>query len=110
VCSSATAPAVAAEVKPGSTVVVAGDGAVGLCGVIVAREVGAARVIAMSRHTSRQQLAIGFGARPPASSPSAERVTKREAEEAEARRLAAERRKKERENKAKGQLTRSRPT
>ncbi|MCG0286841.1 zinc-dependent alcohol dehydrogenase family protein [Streptomyces sp. PSAA01] len=54
--------AVAAEVKPGSTVVVVGDGAVGLSGVIAARELGAERIIAMSRHASRQRLATGFGA------------------------------------------------
>ena len=54
--------AVAAEVKPGSTVVVVGDGAVGLSGVVAARELGAERVIAMSRHASRQQLASEFGA------------------------------------------------
>ncbi|MFI5674903.1 zinc-dependent alcohol dehydrogenase family protein [Streptomyces cellulosae] len=54
--------ALAAEVKPGSTAVVVGDGAVGLCGVIAARELGAERIIAMSRHTSRQNLALAFGA------------------------------------------------
>jgi len=54
--------AVAAEVKPGSTVAVVGDGAVGLSGVIAARELGAGRIIAMSRHTSRQKLATEFGA------------------------------------------------
>jgi threonine dehydrogenase-like Zn-dependent dehydrogenase len=54
--------AVAAEVKPGSTAVVVGDGAVGLSGVIAARELGAERIIAMSRHPSRQQLATEFGA------------------------------------------------
>jgi threonine dehydrogenase-like Zn-dependent dehydrogenase len=54
--------AVAAEAKPGSTVVVVGDGAVGLCGVIAARELGAGRIIAMSRHASRQKLATEFGA------------------------------------------------
>ncbi|MEU5045932.1 zinc-dependent alcohol dehydrogenase family protein [Streptomyces griseorubiginosus] len=54
--------AVAAEVKPGSTAVVVGDGAVGLCGVIAARELGAERIIAMSRHASRQKLALEFGA------------------------------------------------
>ena len=54
--------AVAAEVKPGSTVVVVGDGAVGLSGVIAARELGAERIIAMSRHASRQRLAVDFGA------------------------------------------------
>jgi threonine dehydrogenase-like Zn-dependent dehydrogenase len=54
--------AVAAEVKPGSTAVVVGDGAVGLSGVIAARELGAGRIIAMSRHASRQKLAREFGA------------------------------------------------
>jgi threonine dehydrogenase-like Zn-dependent dehydrogenase len=54
--------AVAAEVTPGSTAVVVGDGAVGLCGVIAAKELGAERIIAMSRHASRQQLARQFGA------------------------------------------------
>ena len=54
--------AVAAEVKPSSTVVVVGDGAVGLSGVIAARELGAERIIAMSRHASRQRLATDFGA------------------------------------------------
>ncbi|MFF0090256.1 zinc-dependent alcohol dehydrogenase family protein [Streptomyces canus] len=54
--------ALAAEVKPGSTAVVVGDGAVGLCGVIAAKELGAERIIAMSRHDSRQKLALEFGA------------------------------------------------
>jgi len=54
--------ALAAEVKPGSTAVVVGDGAVGLCGVIAAKERGAERIIAMSRHESRQKLALEFGA------------------------------------------------
>ncbi|MFI2279624.1 zinc-dependent alcohol dehydrogenase family protein [Nocardia beijingensis] len=54
--------AIAAEVRAGSTVVVVGDGAVGLCGVIAARELGAERIIAMSRHTDRQKLATTFGA------------------------------------------------
>ena len=54
--------AVAAEVRPGSTVVVVGDGAVGLSGVLAARELGAERIIAMSRHASRQRLATDFGA------------------------------------------------
>jgi threonine dehydrogenase-like Zn-dependent dehydrogenase len=54
--------ALAAEVEPGDTVVVVGDGAVGLCGVIAARELGAERIIAMSRHASRQKLALEFGA------------------------------------------------
>jgi threonine dehydrogenase-like Zn-dependent dehydrogenase len=52
----------AAEVRPGSTAVVVGDGAVGLCGVIAAKELGAERIIAMSRHESRQNLAVEFGA------------------------------------------------
>ncbi|MEE6168983.1 MULTISPECIES: zinc-dependent alcohol dehydrogenase family protein [unclassified Mycolicibacterium] len=52
----------AARVAPGMTVAVVGDGAVGLCGVIAARQLGAERVIAMSRHTPRQQLALAFGA------------------------------------------------
>ena len=54
--------AVAAEVTPGSTVAVVGDGAVGLCGVIAARELGAGRIIVMSRHEPRQKLALEFGA------------------------------------------------
>ncbi|WP_030464633.1 zinc-dependent alcohol dehydrogenase family protein [Kitasatospora sp. NRRL B-11411] len=52
----------AAQVRPGSTAVVVGDGAVGLCAVIAARELGAERVIAVSRHESRQKLALAFGA------------------------------------------------
>ncbi|MGK8488370.1 zinc-dependent alcohol dehydrogenase family protein [Nocardia asiatica] len=54
--------AVAAEVRPWSTAVVVGDGAVGLCGVLAARELGAERIIAMSRHADRQKLATAFGA------------------------------------------------
>jgi threonine dehydrogenase-like Zn-dependent dehydrogenase len=54
--------AVAAEVRPGGTAVIVGDGAVGLCGVIAAKELGAERIIAMSRHESRQKLALDFGA------------------------------------------------
>ncbi len=54
--------AVAADVKPGSTVAVVGDGAVGLLGVLAARELGAERIIAMSRHADRQELARQFGA------------------------------------------------
>ncbi len=45
----------AANVKPGSTVAVVGDGAVGLLGVLSAKHMGAERVIAMSRHESRQR-------------------------------------------------------
>ncbi|MBV9689583.1 MAG: zinc-dependent alcohol dehydrogenase family protein [Ktedonobacteraceae bacterium] len=52
----------AANVKPGSTVVVIGDGAVGLLGVLSARQMGAERIIAMSRNAPRQQLARAFGA------------------------------------------------
>ncbi|GAA2046686.1 zinc-dependent alcohol dehydrogenase family protein [Streptomyces cheonanensis] len=52
----------AAEVRPGSTAVVVGDGAVGLCAVIAAKELGAERIIAMSRHESRQRLARAYGA------------------------------------------------
>src|SRR5205823_1426799 len=52
----------AANVKPGATVVVVGDGAVGLLGVLSARQMGAERIIAMSRHESRQRLAREFGA------------------------------------------------
>src|SRR6266403_3482199 len=54
--------AVAANVKPGATVVVVGDGAVGLLGVLSAAQMGAERIIAMSRHASRQKLAREFGA------------------------------------------------
>jgi threonine dehydrogenase-like Zn-dependent dehydrogenase len=54
--------AVAAEAGPGRTVAVVGDGAVGLLGVLAARQLGAERVIAMSRHEPRQKLALEFGA------------------------------------------------
>jgi threonine dehydrogenase-like Zn-dependent dehydrogenase len=54
--------AVAAEVRRGSTVAVVGDGAVGLLGVMSAKELGAERVIAFSRHADRQKLALDFGA------------------------------------------------
>jgi threonine dehydrogenase-like Zn-dependent dehydrogenase len=52
----------AANVRPGATVVVVGDGAVGLLGVLSAKQMGAERIIAMSRHEKRQQLAREFGA------------------------------------------------
>lgn len=52
----------AARVQPGCTAVVVGDGAVGLMGVLAARQMGAERIIAMSRHKSRQDLALEFGA------------------------------------------------
>jgi threonine dehydrogenase-like Zn-dependent dehydrogenase len=52
----------AANVKPGATVAVVGDGAVGLLGILSAKLFGAERIIAMSRHASRQKLAREFGA------------------------------------------------
>jgi threonine dehydrogenase-like Zn-dependent dehydrogenase len=52
----------AANVKPGKTVAVVGDGAVGLLGVLSAKQMGAERIVAMSRHEARQQLAREFGA------------------------------------------------
>jgi threonine dehydrogenase-like Zn-dependent dehydrogenase len=54
--------AVAAEAGPGKTVAVVGDGAVGLLGVLAAKQLGAERIIAMSRHADRQALARRFGA------------------------------------------------
>lgn len=54
--------AVAAQVRKGGTAVVVGDGAVGLMGVLAAKELGAERIIAMSRHATRQSLARAFGA------------------------------------------------
>ena len=52
----------AAAVQPGKTVAVVGDGAVGLLGVLSARQMGAERIIMMSRHEARQKLAREFGA------------------------------------------------
>lgn len=52
----------AANVRRGSTVAVVGDGAVGLLGVLSAKQMGAARIIVMSRHEARQALARDFGA------------------------------------------------
>jgi threonine dehydrogenase-like Zn-dependent dehydrogenase len=52
----------AANVKPGKTALVVGDGAVGLLAVLSARQMGAERIIAMSRHPARQKLAREFGA------------------------------------------------
>jgi threonine dehydrogenase-like Zn-dependent dehydrogenase len=52
----------AANVKPGSTAVIVGDGAVGLLGALSAKQMGADRIIAMSRQASRQKLAREFGA------------------------------------------------
>src|SRR5207248_1055087 len=54
--------AVAADVRPGRTVAVVGDGAVGLLGVMAAKQLGAERIIVMSRHEPRQKLALEFGA------------------------------------------------
>ena len=54
--------AVSAGVKSGDVVAVVGDGAVGLCGIIAARRLGAARIIALSRNPARQELARSFGA------------------------------------------------
>jgi threonine dehydrogenase-like Zn-dependent dehydrogenase len=54
--------AVAAEVGPGKTVAVVGDGAVGLLGVLAAKQLGAERIIAFSRHADRRALAREFGA------------------------------------------------
>ena len=54
--------AVSGNVTPGSTVAVVGDGAVGLCAVIAAKRLGAARIIALSRNPARQALAREFGA------------------------------------------------
>jgi threonine dehydrogenase-like Zn-dependent dehydrogenase len=54
--------AVAAEAGPGKTVAVVGDGAVGLLGILAAAQLGAERIIAMSRHADRQALARRFGA------------------------------------------------
>lgn len=52
----------AARVSPGCTAVVVGDGAVGLMGVLSAKQLGASRIIAMSRHKQRQDLALEYGA------------------------------------------------
>jgi threonine dehydrogenase-like Zn-dependent dehydrogenase len=54
--------AVAAEAGPGKTVAVVGDGAVGLMAVLAAKQLGAERIIAMSRHPERQKLARYYGA------------------------------------------------
>ncbi|MBB5121238.1 IMP dehydrogenase [Streptomyces eurocidicus] len=62
VASTGWYAAVAAGAGPGATVAVVGDGAVGLCGVIAARWLGAERIITMSRHASRRKLALELGA------------------------------------------------
>jgi hypothetical protein len=69
--------AVAARVAAGSTVAVIGDGAVGLCGVLAAHRLGAARIIVSSRHEDRWKLAESFGA--------TDRLTTRDPAEAEER-------------------------
>ena len=66
--------AVAAEAGPGKTVAVVGDGAVGLLGILAAREFGAERIIAMSRHADRQALARS-SARPTSSKNAATRAS-----------------------------------
>ncbi|MBN8954347.1 MULTISPECIES: zinc-dependent alcohol dehydrogenase family protein [unclassified Rhizobium] len=52
----------AARITSGCTAVVVGDGAVGLMGVLSAKQMGAGRIIAMSRHKQRQELALEYGA------------------------------------------------
>ena len=54
--------ALTARVRPGGTVAVVGDGAVGLCGVIAAKRLGAEQIVIMGRHTDRIALAREFGA------------------------------------------------
>lgn len=54
--------AVSAGVTEGSTVAVVGDGAVGLCAILASKRLGASRIVAMSRHADRQQIATEFGA------------------------------------------------
>ncbi len=54
--------ALAARVEPGKTVAVVGDGAVGLCGVLAARRLGAERIFILGRHPARTALATEFGA------------------------------------------------
>ena len=66
----------AARVRPGSTVAVVGDGAVGLMGVLAAKQMGAGRIIAMSRHKARQELALDYGATDIVSERGAEGVTR----------------------------------
>lgn len=54
--------ALGAGARPGATVAVVGDGAVGLCGVLTAKRLGAERIIALGRHTDRTDIALRFGA------------------------------------------------
>ncbi|MGD9695780.1 MAG: zinc-dependent alcohol dehydrogenase family protein [Thermoleophilia bacterium] len=62
VCGTGHHAAVSAGVGPGSTAVVVGDGAVGLCGVLAASRLGAERIIVMGRHDRRLDIARRFGA------------------------------------------------
>ena len=71
--------AVAARVQQGDTVVVVGDGAVGLSGVLAASRMGAERVVAMSRHASRQADRPASSAPPTSSTSAARRVRRRSA-------------------------------
>ncbi len=66
----------AARAQPGSTVVVVGDGAVGLMAVLSAKQMGAERIIAMSRHKTRQDLALEYGATDMISEPGDEGVAR----------------------------------
>lgn len=54
--------AIEAGVKEGTTVAVVGDGAVGLCGVLAAKRLGAERIISLGRHEARARIATAFGA------------------------------------------------
>ncbi len=54
--------ALAARVEAGKTVAVVGDGAVGLCGVLAARRLGAERIIVLGHHPDRIAIAQEFGA------------------------------------------------
>src|SRR5437879_1098503 len=67
----------AARVGPGKTAAVVGDGAVGLCGVIAARRLGAKQIIILGRHPDRIALARGFGATDVVSARSEEGVERR---------------------------------
>ncbi len=62
VCGTGHHAALSAAVAPGATVVVVGDGAVGLCGVLAAARLGAERIIVMGRHDNRLAVARRFGA------------------------------------------------
>src|SRR6478672_4082551 len=68
--------AVTSRVRPGVTAAVIGDGAVGLCGVIAAKRLGAERIVIMGRHPSRLALARDFGATDVVSERGEEAITK----------------------------------